>query len=99
VPSFYRWDKGLRCPPRRRLDLTASSPTYDSGRWWGWVVVFVASYFSSTDMSMSYVQLAIMIALYWGGAGAASAIPPQHSICNYLRYSHICKGHIVHRYT
>jgi hypothetical protein len=25
----------------------------------GWVVVFVASYFSSTDVSMSFVQLAI----------------------------------------
>jgi hypothetical protein len=30
--------------------------------WQGWVVVFVASHFSSTDVSMSYVQLAIMIA-------------------------------------
>jgi hypothetical protein len=28
----------------------------------GWVVVFVASYFSSTDVSMSFVQLAITIA-------------------------------------
>ena len=28
----------------------------------GWVVVFVASYFSSTDVSMSFLQLAITIA-------------------------------------
>ena len=28
----------------------------------GWVVVFVAGYFSSTDVSMSFVQLAITIA-------------------------------------
>jgi hypothetical protein len=32
----------------------------------GWVVVFVASYFSSTDVSTSYVQLTIVRA---GGAG------------------------------
>ena len=39
---------------------------YSYGAWWmhgpGWVVVFVASYFSSTDVSMSCVQLTIMIA-------------------------------------
>jgi hypothetical protein len=31
----------------------------------GWVVVFVASYFSSTDVSMSCAQLTIMIARRW----------------------------------
>jgi hypothetical protein len=48
----------------------------------GWVVVFVASYFSSTDVSMSFLQLAITIARC-GPRRARShcrAAPPTHRL-------------------